>query len=68
MSRSYSAFCHLAAKLKEMDNGEPGLIKAFQVFYPQMPLLRYTRHFQENCVDKRKSLALKGEDQCYFIF
>ena len=78
MSRSYSAFCHLAAKLKEIDNGigdlkcvitegEPGLIKPFQVFYPQMPLLRCTRHFRENCVDKLKSLEIKGEDQCYFV-
>ena len=78
MSRSYSAFCHLAAKLKEIDNGigdlkcvvtdgEPGLIKAFKVFYPQMPLLRCNRHFQENCVDKLKSLGIKGEDQCYFV-
>ena len=78
MSRSYSAFCHLAAKLKEIDNGigdlkcvvtdgEPGLIKAFKGFYPQMPLLRCNRHFQENCVDKLKSLGIKGEDQCYFV-
>ena len=78
MSRSYSAFCHLAAKLREIDNGigdlkcivtdgEPGLIKAFQVFYPQMPLLRCNRHFRENCVDKLKSLGIKGEDQCYFV-
>ena len=44
MSRSKSAFCHLAAKLKEVDNGaadlkctvtdgEPGLFKALKVFY-----------------------------------
>ena len=78
MSRSYRAFCYLAVKLKEIDNGignlkcvvtdgEPGLIKAFKVFYPQMPLLRCNRHFQENCVDKLKALGIKGKDQCYFV-
>jgi hypothetical protein len=48
-------------------NGEPGLIKAFQVFYPQMPLSRCCHHLWENCVKKLKSLGIKCEDQCYFI-
>jgi hypothetical protein len=71
-------FGHFAAKLKEIDNGsgdlkcvvtdsEPGLIKAFQVFYPQLPFLHCNRHFRENCVDKLKSLDIKGEDQFYFV-
>ena len=32
-----------------------------------MPLLRCNRHFRENCVDKLKSLGIKGKDQCYFV-
>ena len=78
MTRSYSSYCHLAAKLREVDNGiadlrsvvtdgEPGLIKALSVFYPQMPLLRCTRHFRGNCKEQLNSLGIKGEDQRYFL-
>ena len=79
MSRSYSAYCHLAAKLREVDNGiadlrsvvtdgEPGLLKALKVFYPQMPLLRCSRHFRGNCKEQLNSLGIRGEEQTYFLY
>ena len=78
MSRSYSAYCHLASKLLEDDSGiadlrgvvtdgEAGLMKAMKVFYPQTSQLRCSRHLKENCQDKLKSLRIKGNDQKYFM-
>ena len=72
MSRSYIAFCHLAAKLREIDNGigdlkcivtdgEPGLIKAFQVFYLQMPLLHCNRHFRKNVLTNLSLLGSRAK-------
>ena len=51
MTRRYSAYCHLASKLKEVEpgvsdlrasvtDGEPGLMKAWKVFYPESYQLR----------------------------
>ena len=78
MTRSYSAYCHLAAKLREVDNGiadlrslatdgEPGLLKALKVFYPQTLLLRCSRHFRGNCIEQLNSLEIRGEDQTYLL-
>ena len=78
MSRTYSAYCHLASKILEVDSGiadlrgvvtdgEAGLIKAMKAFLPQTAQLRCSRHFRENCQDKLKSLGIKGNDQKYFI-
>ena len=78
MSRTYSAYCHLASKHLEVDSGiadlkgvvtddEAGLIKAMKVFYPQTTQLCCSHYFRENCQDKLKSLGIKGDDQKYFI-
>ena len=56
MTRGYSAYCHLASKLKEEEpdigdirsvvtDGEVGLCKALKVFYPDAVKLRCTKHF-----------------------
>ena len=58
MSRTYSAYCHLASKLLEVDSGiadlrgvvtdgEAGLIRAMKAFYPQTAQLRCSRNFRE---------------------
>ncbi|KAL9965864.1 hypothetical protein ACROYT_G029718 [Oculina patagonica] len=78
MTRSYSAYCHLASKLKEVEpgvndlrasvtDGEPGLIKAWKVFYPESCQLRCVKHFTENVKDELKSIGIKGEAQRGFL-
>jgi hypothetical protein len=78
MTRGYSAYCHLASKLKEEEpdigdirslvtDGEGGLCKALKVFYPHAVKLRCTKHFKENVKDKLKALKITGEDATFFI-
>lgn len=78
MTRGYSAYCHLASKLKEEEpdigdirslvtDGEAGLLKALKVFYPHAVKLRCTKHFKENVKDKLKALTITGEDATFFI-
>ena len=71
MTRGYSAYCHLASKLKEEEpdigdirsvvtDGEAGLCKVLcKVFYPDALKLRCTKHFKENVKDK-----LKEDSKC----
>lgn len=78
MTRSYSAYCHLASKLKEVEpgvsdlrasvtDGEPGLMKAWKVFYPESYQLRCAKHSTENVKDELKSIGIKGEAQRDFL-
>lgn len=78
MTRSYSAYCHLACKMKEVESGvadlrasvtdgELGLIRAWKVFYPESYQLRCVKHFTENVKDELKSIGVKGEAQRYFL-
>lgn len=78
MTRSYSAYCHLACKMKEVEpgvadlrasvtDGELGLIRAWKVFYPESYQLRCVKHFTENVKDELKSIGVKGEAQRYFL-
>jgi len=62
MTRSYAAYSHLLAKLKELEpdiddvravmtDGEPGLIKAIQTFLKKSISLRCLIHFRKNVKD-----------------
>ena len=44
-------------------DGEPGLIKAWKVFYPESCQLRCVKHFIENVKEELKSIGIKGEAQ-----
>ena len=77
MTRSYAAYAHLLAKLKEvepdiddvkatMNDGEPGLMKALDTFLRNSIKLRCLGHFRQNVKDELKKLGLGAEEK-YFL-
>lgn len=78
MTRSYAAYAHLLAKLKEiepdiddmkgfMTDGEPGLLKAIKTFLRKTVSLRCQIHFRNIVKDELKKLEITGEKQSYFL-
>ena len=76
MTRGYSAYCHLASKLKEEEpdigdirsvvtDGEAGLCKALKVFYPDAVKLRCTKDFKENVKLKALRTLVKMQHFSY---
>ena len=69
MTRSYAAYSHLLAKLKEkepniddvkatINDGEPGLMKALDTFLRNSIKLRCLGHFRQNVKDELKKLGI----------
>lgn len=79
MTRSYCAYSHLLAKLKELEpvvddlraimtDGEPGLIKAIRTFLNgETTALRCLLHFKKNVKDKLNNLGITSGNQDYFL-
>ena len=78
MTRSYAAYSHLLAKLKEkepniddvkptINDGEPGLMKALDTFLRNSIKLRCLGHFRQNVKDELKKLGIRGTQEKYFL-
>ena len=78
MTRSYAAYSHLLAKLKEkepniddvkatINDEEPGLIKALNTFLRNSIKLRCLEHFRQNVKDELKKLGIRGPQEKYFL-
>lgn len=78
MTRSYAAYSHLLAKLKEVEpniddvkatinDGEPGLMKALDTFLRNSIKLRCLGHFRQNVKEELKKLGIRGAQEKYFL-
>lgn len=78
MTRSYAAYSHLLAKLKEVEpniddvsatitDGEPGLAKALDTFLRHSIKLRCLGHFRQNVKEELKKLGIRGRQEKYFL-
>ena len=78
MTRSYAAYSHLLAKLKEVEpniddvqatitDGEPGLMKALDTFLRNSIKLRCLGHFRQNVKDELKIRGIRGSEEKYFM-